>query len=43
MLKLWSSYSARDLAVILDFVARSTDLSVECTEAMAGSSTRSPE
>jgi DNA-binding MarR family transcriptional regulator len=40
MYKLWSSYSARDLAVILDFVSRSTDLSVECTEAMAGSSTR---
>jgi DNA-binding MarR family transcriptional regulator len=38
MLKLWSSYSARDLAVILDFVSRSTDLSVECTEAIAGSS-----
>jgi DNA-binding MarR family transcriptional regulator len=36
MFKLWSSYSARDLAVILDFVSRSTDLSVACTEAMAG-------
>jgi DNA-binding MarR family transcriptional regulator len=41
MFKLWSSYSARDLAVILEFVSRSTDLSVECTEAMAGSSARS--
>ena len=41
MFKLWSSYSARDLAVILDFVSRSTDLSVECTEGMAGSSARS--
>jgi DNA-binding MarR family transcriptional regulator len=40
MFKLWSSYSARDLAVILDFVSRSTDLSVECTEAIAGSPPR---
>ena len=43
MFKLWSSYTARDLAVILDFVSRSTDLSVECTDAMARSSDRSPE
>jgi len=32
MFKLWSSYSARDLKVITDFIARSTDLSVACVE-----------
>ena len=32
MFKLWSSFSARDLRVIADFISRSTDLSVDCTE-----------
>jgi DNA-binding MarR family transcriptional regulator len=35
MFELWSSYRARDLEVILDFLSRSTDLAVECTEALA--------
>jgi hypothetical protein len=38
MVELWSSYRARDLEVILDFLSRSTDLAVECTEALARSS-----
>jgi DNA-binding MarR family transcriptional regulator len=32
MFKLWSSFSARDLRVIADFLSRSTNLSVACVE-----------
>lgn len=32
MFKLWSSFSPRDLRVIADFLSRSTELSVDCTE-----------
>lgn len=32
MFKLWSTYSAWDLTVILDFLKRSTDLAVACTQ-----------
>ena len=32
MLELWSTFSARDLQVIADFLARSTDLAIACTE-----------
>ena len=42
MFELWSSYGTRDLAVILDFISRSTDLAVECTEAMARETTSEP-
>ena len=36
MFKLWSSFSARDLRVIADFLSRSTDLSVACVEGIRG-------
>lgn len=36
MFKLWSSFSARDLRVIADFLSRSTDLSVACVERIRG-------
>jgi DNA-binding MarR family transcriptional regulator len=42
MFELWSSYTARDLGVILDFLSRSTDLAVECTEALGRPSISSP-
>jgi len=32
MFKLWSSYSARDLETIADFITRSTELSLACAE-----------
>ena len=32
MFELWSSYSNHELAVILDFLSRSTALAVKCTE-----------
>lgn len=32
MFKLWSSFSARELRLITDFLSRSTDLSVACVE-----------
>jgi DNA-binding MarR family transcriptional regulator len=32
MFALWSTFSERDLQVIADFIARSTDLAVECAE-----------
>lgn len=32
MFKLWSSYSARDLEVIADFISRSTQLHAQCLE-----------
>src|SRR5712691_10692070 len=31
MVKLWSTFGARDLEVIIDFLSRSTDLAVACT------------
>jgi DNA-binding MarR family transcriptional regulator len=34
MFALWSSYSARDLRVIAEFLTRSTDLHVECVRNM---------
>jgi DNA-binding MarR family transcriptional regulator len=34
MFELWSSYSIKELEVILDFLSRSTALAVECTEAI---------
>src|ERR1700716_935093 len=32
MFKLWSSYRAKDLEVVVDFIARSTQLQVDCLE-----------
>ncbi len=32
MFKLWSSFSARDLRLIADFISRSTNLAVACVE-----------
>lgn len=34
MVELWSTYSARDLKLIADFISRSTDLAVVCIEAV---------
>jgi DNA-binding MarR family transcriptional regulator len=34
MVELWTSYSTRELEVILDFLSRSTDLAVACTQAL---------
>ena len=34
MFELWSSYSVRDLELISDFIGRSTDVAVACTEAL---------
>jgi DNA-binding MarR family transcriptional regulator len=34
MFELWSSYSTRDLELIADFIARSTEVAVACTEAL---------
>jgi len=42
MFKLWSSYSARDLRVIADFLSRSTHLSVACVEGMRNKATSTP-
>jgi DNA-binding MarR family transcriptional regulator len=46
MIELWSSFAARDLEVIIDFISRSTDLAVACAEELrrdaASSSKRRP-
>jgi DNA-binding MarR family transcriptional regulator len=42
MLVLWSTYSARDLAVVLDFLKRSTDAAVESMRDIQGEAVPSP-
>ena len=42
MVKLWSSYSPRDLEVIADFLSRSTDLAVACAEDIGRAAPKSP-
>jgi len=34
VVELWTTYRTRDLEVILDFLSRSTDLAVACTQAL---------
>lgn len=34
MFELWSSYSVRELELVSDFISRSTDVAVACTEAL---------
>jgi hypothetical protein len=42
MFKLWSTFSAHELKVILDFLSRSTDLAVACTENIRADPTSHP-
>lgn len=42
MQKLWSGYSQAELATIVDFLKRSTDLAVSCVEEMRGDAATMP-
>jgi DNA-binding MarR family transcriptional regulator len=42
MIKLWSSYSPRDLRMIADFLSRSTRRSVDCVEGMSSRAASAP-